>query len=715
MAAFDWSRLPYRPLALLGEGGMGSVHRAFDPGRGREVAIKLLKEPGREQARLRLLREGALGAALEHPHLLALLAVHDLGDQVALVFELVPGARPLDQAWGHELPRRVELLRDAARGLAHAHARGIVHRDVKSANLLVDAAGRIRVADFGVGFSASEERLTLSGAAVGTPGTMAPEQLARAGDPTPRCDVWALGVLLYQALTDALPFPGPSLPQLADQVAAGLGPEHDSLLRAAPPSLVALVRACLQPDPLARPAHAGEVADRLEAWLADPQAAPATPPAPSGWRALGVAVLVVGLVAAGAWTLAGLGPEPPPVPPARGPLQGPAPSAPSDPAVNASVTRADERDGALREALRGPPGPARALAALELLSGAGPEHETRELAERVARELRRAPLVRLKSPAGTGTTRRQDWDVLFDPRRPEVLVGLLERAGLVVTWSLRTGEVEHTRRSARPWKLVRPAAGGALTLEDYEAQRGLWRVGLDGQDGWALPPLARPPVYDFAVSPAGTMFLLRGDAQVERREPGHSGRGLRPGQESGREVPILRPVRDAQICVTGADEVLLSLGDPQRDLAGLVRGYLPREGECAWRDLGEVPGSTCRLAGDPSSGRAAVAADLGRLELIERDGRRRALRPGGDPLAPLGVAWGPAGLWYHARPRDQNGHTLLELWDPTGAAPVATWQVGPGTKGVRPSPDGRFVALAHESDPPDGMAAEVWYVGPLPR
>jgi len=212
----------YEVLGEVGRGGMGSVYRARDIHAGRDVALKVVRSGG-ATALARFQREGEVMAGLDHP---GIVRVHALGEVRGCPFlacELVPGARTLDEVVP-DLDRRarVAAIRDAARALGHAHAKGVVHRDVKPGNLLVDGEGRLRVTDFGLALPLEAERLTATGAFMGTPHYMAPEQMtSERGQVGPPTDVWALGVLLYEVLTGELPFPGPSLTNLLTQVLQG--------------------------------------------------------------------------------------------------------------------------------------------------------------------------------------------------------------------------------------------------------------------------------------------------------------------------------------------------------------------------------------------------------------------------------------------------------------------------------------------------------------
>lgn len=245
---------------------MGKVYLARDERAGREVALKLLTGAG-AASRRRFQREGELAGRLQHPGIVQVHTAGEHGPYRYLVCELVPGARPLDQAWSAAgLRQRVAWIREAALALGHAHQLGIVHRDVKPANLLVDGQGALRVADFGVAAAADLERLTQTGAAVGTPTHMSPEQLNGA-QATPAADVWGLGVVLYQALTDQLPFVGHTWMQLVEAIQQGPTPPASSGGSEVPRRLEQICMQALAPDPERRLPDGGALADELEGWL----------------------------------------------------------------------------------------------------------------------------------------------------------------------------------------------------------------------------------------------------------------------------------------------------------------------------------------------------------------------------------------------------------------------------------------------------------------
>ena len=194
-----------------GSGGMGIVFRAHDPQLGREVALKIVRARGAEleAARERLLGEARTLAQLAHPNVLPIHDVMAVGDDLVVVMEFVDGAT-LD-AWVRAETRSwqdiVRVYTEAARGLAAAHAVGVVHGDFKPSNALVGSDGRVRVVDFGLG-------------AAGTPAYMAPEQLVD-GEVTEASDQFSFWVSLYEALLGVRPFAGDSREELAARIRTG--------------------------------------------------------------------------------------------------------------------------------------------------------------------------------------------------------------------------------------------------------------------------------------------------------------------------------------------------------------------------------------------------------------------------------------------------------------------------------------------------------------
>lgn len=273
---------------------MGVVYRAQDLQRdGLHVAVKLLLDADANPKRLeRFLREGQIVKELEHPGIVRLV---DLGDTTPpyLVYELVRGARTLLDAFPRfERDERVRLVLETARALGHAHERGVLHRDVKLENVLVDGEGRARLTDFGLAAASGLSRLTRSNAMVGTPFAMSPEQVAAKRDEFgPWTDVWGLGVMLYQALTDRFPFQGETLADLAAEI-CWESPPSPSLTRGVSPQLASVCLRALEKAPSRRYQDGSRFADALEsAFAASPRRGLST-------RAV-VGGLLVSLVAGG--------------------------------------------------------------------------------------------------------------------------------------------------------------------------------------------------------------------------------------------------------------------------------------------------------------------------------------------------------------------------------------------------------------------------------
>ncbi|MGE0707685.1 MAG: protein kinase [Planctomycetota bacterium] len=280
----------------LGKGGMGTVHLGRHTKTGSLHALKALGALDDEQAVRRFLREGEALARIEHPHVVRVHSLFRAAGALVLAMEHCAGGDLEERlrAGGGVLPpeEAAALARDLALGLAAAHAKGVLHRDLKPANVLFDAEGRAKLSDFGLARVADRQSLTQSGALLGTPAYMAPEQ-AQGLPADERADVYGLGALLYRALGGAPPHDGPSLLVLLDRV-AHQPPRPLRELAPVPPALAALVSRALARDPQERTASARALAEELERYLAGE----ARGPGPR-WRPLAVAgvacVVLVGL------------------------------------------------------------------------------------------------------------------------------------------------------------------------------------------------------------------------------------------------------------------------------------------------------------------------------------------------------------------------------------------------------------------------------------
>ncbi|MFI5311537.1 MAG: serine/threonine-protein kinase, partial [Gemmatimonadales bacterium] len=206
----------------IGRGGMGIVYRARDKRLKRAVAIKLLPPElaFRSEIRMRFLREAETAAQLSHPSIVPIYSVDEKDGLVFFVMAFVDGANLAQRIHEHGALDPVEarrIMRDVADALAYAHERGVVHRDIKPDNILLDQqGGRPMVTDFGIAraISDGDARLTATGIAIGTPAFMSPEQSAGDRDLDGRSDLYSLGVVAYQMLSGDLPFNASNTPAL---------------------------------------------------------------------------------------------------------------------------------------------------------------------------------------------------------------------------------------------------------------------------------------------------------------------------------------------------------------------------------------------------------------------------------------------------------------------------------------------------------------------
>ncbi|MFN7935394.1 MAG: protein kinase [Bryobacteraceae bacterium] len=198
----------YRILSKLGEGGMGVVYLAEDTKLQRQVALKFLStDEVRPEDRERFLREARSAATIQHPNVCPIHAVEEEDGRLFFAMAYIKGRtiRQLLDNGPFPAERAVEIALQVAAGLSAAHQQGVVHRDIKSGNIILDEHGNAIILDFGLATHASAERITRSGKRVGTPAYMSPEQIQSA-EVDHRTDLWSLGVLLFEMLTGRLPF-----------------------------------------------------------------------------------------------------------------------------------------------------------------------------------------------------------------------------------------------------------------------------------------------------------------------------------------------------------------------------------------------------------------------------------------------------------------------------------------------------------------------------
>jgi len=245
--------------ALLGQGGFAAVFRAHDPFLERDVAIKVLDpsiavDGAREE---QFLHEARTIAAAEHPHIVPLYSAESTGGLLYLVMRLLPGQSLKDRIAEGKLPaaEAARIALECASALAAAHAVGVVHRDIKPGNILLDANGNATVTDFGIALVTSRPARELLGSSTGTPLYMSPEQsLGEQVDG--RSDVYALGVVLYEMLTGTCPFSGRNATEvIAKHISAPI-PKVSEREPQMPVALVRLVDRMLSKEPGGRPTAA---------------------------------------------------------------------------------------------------------------------------------------------------------------------------------------------------------------------------------------------------------------------------------------------------------------------------------------------------------------------------------------------------------------------------------------------------------------------------
>ncbi|AKS43151.1 serine/threonine-protein kinase [Wenzhouxiangella marina] len=264
------SRIDWHTGVPLAQGGNGEVVRAYSPDLGRDIAIKYLRQED-PAAIERMLREARTQRALSHPHILPIHATGVHLDRHYIAMELVDGA-PLDRYLADRSTElKLAVFDQVLDAMAHAHAQGVVHRDLKPGNLMVeegDGRPQAWVMDFGLARRPDDATLTMAGDALGTPGYMAPEQARGAEGADPRADVYALGVVLYEVLTGALPYTADTPMALVMQAAAGQTVPVSEIRRRLPEGLARIVVRCLETEPARRYADAGELRADLAAFSA---------------------------------------------------------------------------------------------------------------------------------------------------------------------------------------------------------------------------------------------------------------------------------------------------------------------------------------------------------------------------------------------------------------------------------------------------------------
>jgi serine/threonine protein kinase/Tfp pilus assembly protein PilF len=305
----------YRILEKLGAGGMGEVYRARDERLKRDVALKILSAaaPGDPGTEKKLLREAQAASALNDPHICTIYEVGEANGQAFIAMELVEG-RPLSGVIPPEgLPPNLIVRYGAqiAGALAHAHDRGIIHRDVKTSNVIITSSGQVKVLDFGLakrqsGKDFEEATRSVQSTAkasriVGTLPCMAPEIL-RGEEADARSDVWALGIALYEMASGAKPFRGQTGYELSSAILREPAPVLPAQITA---GLRTVIERCLEKEPGQRYQRAGEVRAALEALQTETENRASTRSGTRvtrqrqiAWTAASLTALIVGLLVA---------------------------------------------------------------------------------------------------------------------------------------------------------------------------------------------------------------------------------------------------------------------------------------------------------------------------------------------------------------------------------------------------------------------------------
>ena len=259
----------YKVIRKIGAGGMGVVYLAHDHRLRRDVAIKTLQSlDSGDDVKAAILHEARLASSLNHPNICGVYDVGESDGQPFIVMEFVSGEALNRMLGGGALARDkvVDFGLQVADALAHAHARGVVHRDLKSSNIMITAEGRLKLLDFGIASRTADapsgytDTRTGVSAVSGTLAYMAPETLR--GDPQgPAVDTWALGVVLYEMASGRLPFQAATNLELASRI---LSAEPAPLDAALPTTLIDFIRVCLHKQPARRCPTGADALRRLE-------------------------------------------------------------------------------------------------------------------------------------------------------------------------------------------------------------------------------------------------------------------------------------------------------------------------------------------------------------------------------------------------------------------------------------------------------------------
>jgi len=280
---------PYRIVGVLGAGGMGTVYRANQVHLNRLVALKVMKPSLAMDKDFcdRFMREARSGAALDHPHVVRILDADIREGILYLAFEFMPGgdlAHLLEQRGPQTAAEALRLIAECADGLHAIHLKGLLHRDIKPQNIFLDAEGHIKLGDLGLArLATGDDRMTMTGAVMGTPAYMAPEQ-ADGTELDIRSDIHALGGTLYTLLTGRQPFTGPTQMAIMGKVMYEPPPDPRAVIPTVPDDVAAVVKRAMakrRDDRFATPADMRQEVLRVAAGLPSAPIQPAAIPTSS--------------------------------------------------------------------------------------------------------------------------------------------------------------------------------------------------------------------------------------------------------------------------------------------------------------------------------------------------------------------------------------------------------------------------------------------------
>jgi serine/threonine protein kinase len=264
----------YKILGEVGRGAMGIVYKARDPVLDRTVALKTIvlteDASGRTEYEARFFQEAKAAGRLNHPAIISIYDFGEEGDLAYMAMELIEGTELRDRMLKGAIPLReaIDIAEQVADGLAFAHERGVVHRDIKPGNIMLMPRGRVKIMDFGIARVRISDLKTQTGTRLGTPKYMSPEQvLGRAADH--RSDIFSVGIVLYEMLTRSSLFLGTDTTQVMYNVANVLQIPPSRLNSEVPATLDLVVKRALEKDPDARYQDTYEFASDLRNCLAE--------------------------------------------------------------------------------------------------------------------------------------------------------------------------------------------------------------------------------------------------------------------------------------------------------------------------------------------------------------------------------------------------------------------------------------------------------------